>query len=300
MNAIEVQGLRKSFGRVVTVDDLTFVIPMGKVTGFLGPNGAGKSTTLRMTLGLVRPDAGAAAVLGRPFVELDEPARTVGALLDVNQFHSHRTARNHLRVIATAAGIADGRIDEVLDMVELTDAASRKVGGYSLGMKQRLGLAAALLGDPRILVLDEPANGLDPAGMRWLRNFLRAFASEDHAVFVSSHLLSEMAEIADDVVVIDRGRLVIHAPVTELVRHASGSVRVMTSHAERLEDLLAARGINVERLSPDTLRVRAGREAVGGIAAKAGVPIFGLEDEERSLEDVFFDLTRASERSAWR
>lgn len=298
MNAIEVQRLSKSFGRVVAVDDLSFVIPTGKVTGFLGPNGAGKSTTLRMILGLVHPDAGAASVLGRRFVELEDAARTVGALLDTEQFHPHRTGRNHLRVIAAAAGIADSRVGEVLDIVELTDVASRKVGGYSLGMKQRLGLAAALLGDPRILVLDEPANGLDPAGIRWLRNFLKAFAWGDRAVFVSSHLLAEMAEIADDVVVIDRGRLVTHAPVMELLRHASGSVRVVTSHPERLADLLVARGIDVERLSPETLRVRGGRETVGGIAAEAGIPIFGLEDEERSLEDVFFELTRVSERSA--
>ena len=298
MNAIEVEGLRKSFGPVVAVDDLTFDIPTGKVTGFLGPNGAGKSTTLRMIVGLVRPDSGAARVLGRSYADLPDPARSVGAVLDVNQFHPHRTARDHLRAVAMAAGIGRGRVDEVLALVELTGAAGRKVGGYSLGMKQRLGLAQALLGDPRILVLDEPANGLDPAGIRWLRNFLRQSVTDDRAVFVSSHLLAQMTEIADDVVVIDRGRLLAHAPVAALVGHASGTVRVTPSHPQRLADLLAAQGVRVERMSADTLRAWTDRETVGELAADWSIAIFGLEDEERKLEDVFFELTKVTERSA--
>lgn len=295
VNAIEVRGLSKSFGNVVAVDDLTFEIPMGKVTGFLGPNGAGKSTTLRMVLGLVRPDSGNARVLGRDYRSLDDPARTVGALLDPDQFHPARTGRNHLRVLATAAGISSGRVDEVLEQVDLSGAAGRKVGGYSLGMKQRLGLAAALLGDPAILVLDEPANGLDPAGMRWLRGALRGFAGEGRAVFVSSHLLAQMTDIADDVVVINQGRLVTHASIGELLDRASATVRVVTPEPERMTEVLAADGAVVERLSADALRVGAPPEVVGTLAAKAGIPIFGLEEEERSLEDAFFDLTNTRE-----
>jgi ABC-2 type transport system ATP-binding protein len=231
MDAIEVKGLTKSFGDVRAVDDLGFSIPVGKVTGFLGPNGAGKSTTLRMVLGLVRPDAGTALVHGRPFAEHDSPARVAGALLDADQLHPRRSGRSHLAVLAAAAGIDPGRVDEVLETVELTSAARRKAGGYSLGMRQRLGLAGALLGDPRVLVLDEPANGLDPAGMRWLRGFLRSFASGGRAVLVSSHQLAEVAQIADDVVVVDRGRLVTHAAVDDLVRDAR------TGSARSLEDV---------------------------------------------------------------
>jgi ABC-2 type transport system ATP-binding protein len=231
MDAIEVTGLSKSFGDVRAVEDLGFSIPQGSVTGFLGPNGAGKSTTLRMILGLVAPDEGTALVHGHPFGRLDEPARTVGALLDTEQFHPKRSGRDHLVVLATAAGLPRTRVDEVLELVELAPAARRKAGGYSLGMKQRLGLAAALLGDPGVLMLDEPANGLDPAGIRWLRGFLKDFAAEGRAVLVSSHQLAEMAVIADEVVVIDRGRLVTHAPVAELVGDAS------TGDPRSLEDV---------------------------------------------------------------
>ena len=293
LKAIEVRDLSKTFGDVRAVDGLSFDIPMGKVTGFLGPNGAGKSTTLRMILGLVRPDGGSAAILGTPYAALSEPARSIGTLLDTDQFHPRRSGRNHLRVLASAAGISETRVDEVLDAVELGAAARRKVGGYSLGMKQRLGLATALLGDPKVLVLDEPANGLDPAGIRWLRNLLRGFVSGDRAVLVSSHLLAEIAEMAHDVVVIHQGRLVTHAAVKDLLERASTSVRVVTPQPERFVDLLMARGIPVDQVSDDTLRVEAGREVIGAIAAEAGIPIFGLDEEERSLEDVFFELTGA-------
>jgi ABC-2 type transport system ATP-binding protein len=298
VNAIEVRGLTKSFGDVLAVDDLTFDIPPGRVTGFLGPNGAGKSTTLRMILGLLRPGRGTAALLGRPFASLDEPARTVGALLDAEQFHPQRSGRNHLRVLATAAAIPRERVDEVLEIVELTGAADRRVGGYSLGMKQRLGLAAALLGDPRILVLDEPANGLDPAGIRWLRNFLKDFASGERAVFVSSHQLAQMADMAHDVVVLNRGRLVTHSPVDDLLGRASIRMRVVTPQPERLGELLTVRGIAHERLSADALRVDASGPVVGTLAAESGIPVFALEEERRGLEDVFFELTAAEERSA--
>jgi ABC-2 type transport system ATP-binding protein len=300
VHAIEVAGVRKTFGEVAAVDDLTFEVPFGKVTGFLGPNGAGKSTTLRMVLGLVRPDAGRTTITGKPVTALEHPLQTVGAVLDVEQFHPRRSGRNHLRVLAVAAGIADARVDEVLEVVELSAAARRAVGGYSLGMKQRLGLAGALLGDPEVLVLDEPANGLDPAGIRWLRGFLRHRADGGRAVFVSSHLLTQMAEMADEVVVIDRGRLVTHAPVADLLERAGAGVRVETNEPERLAKLLGGRGLEVARLSRDVLRVATGREAVGRIAAEAGIPIFGLEEEERSLEDVFFELTGAGERGVSR
>lgn len=214
--AIVARNLRKRFGPVQAVDDLSFEVVPGRVTGFVGPNGAGKSTTLRMLLGLVEPDEGAATVLGLPYRSLERPATTVGAVLEVQSFHPLRSGRNHLRMLAAASGIDDGRVDEVLDVVGLGDAARRKAGGYSLGMRQRLGLAGALLGDPQVLILDEPANGLDPHGIRWLRRTMRDIAGEGKAVLVSSHLLSEMAQTADDVIVIDRGRLVRQGTIAEL------------------------------------------------------------------------------------
>jgi ABC-2 type transport system ATP-binding protein len=214
--AIAVRGVTKRFGDVTAVEELTFEVRPGVVTGFLGPNGAGKSTTLRIVLGLVRADEGSASVLGMPYGDLPNPIGTVGAVLETQSFHPRRSARNHLRVMAAAAGIPARRVDEVLELVGLTPAARRKAGGYSLGMRQRLGLAGALLADPRILVLDEPANGLDPYGIRWLRDLLRDFAARGNAALVSSHLLAEMAQLADEVIVIDRGRLLRQAPVREL------------------------------------------------------------------------------------
>jgi ABC-2 type transport system ATP-binding protein len=216
MATITVDGLTKRFGAVQAVDDLSFEIPGASVTGFLGPNGAGKTTTLRMLLGLVAPDAGRATIEKRLYAELDEPARVIGALLEATSFHPGRSARNHLRVVARAAGLPDRRADEVLEQVGLTDAARRRAGCFSLGMRQRLGLAAALLGDPAVLILDEPTNGLDPAGVRWLRDLLRAMAAEGRTVLVSSHLLSEVARTVDRVVVIDRGRLVAESAVADL------------------------------------------------------------------------------------
>ncbi|HEU4526807.1 MAG TPA: ABC transporter ATP-binding protein [Actinomycetota bacterium] len=214
--AISVRGVTKRFGDVTAVEDLSFEVRPGVVTGFLGPNGAGKSTTLRILLGLVRPDEGSATVLGLPYASLPEPTRTVGAVLETQSFNPLRSGRNHLRVLTAASGIPSARADEVLELVGLTAAEGRRAGRYSLGMRQRLGLAAALLGDPQVLILDEPANGLDPQGIRWLRDFLRDFAAQGNAVLVSSHLLSEMDQLADEVVVISRGRLVKQAPVNEL------------------------------------------------------------------------------------
>jgi ABC-2 type transport system ATP-binding protein len=220
--AIAARGLTKRFGPIVAVDDLSFEVALGRVTGFVGPNGAGKSTTLRMLLDLVRPDAGTAAIAGMPYTSLDRPAATVGAVLDAQAAaHPLRSGRDHLRVLAAAAAIDDGRVEEVLETVDLAAAAHRKVGKYSLGMRQRLGLAAALLGDPDVLVLDEPANGLDPHGIRWLRRTVRSFAENGKAVLVSSHQLAEMAQTADDVIVVDRGRLVAAGTVDDLTRAGS-------------------------------------------------------------------------------
>ena len=292
MKAIETSGLTKVFGSQRAVDDLTIEVPFDRVTGFLGPNGAGKTTTMRMLLGLVHPSSGDARVLGHRYVAGATPAGEVGALLDTQQFHPQRTGRAHLRVYAAVAGVAPGRVDEVVEVVDMVAAAGRKVGEYSLGMRQRLGLATALLAEPRVLVMDEPANGLDPSGMRWLRNFLRAFATGGRAVFVSSHLLAEISHMADDVIVIDKGRLVVHAPVGELVARAGRSVRVRTDEVERLRDALASAGGRAELTSHDTLAVNGlSGEDVGRIAAAKGLPIFGLDVEEGSLEDVFLELT---------
>jgi ABC-2 type transport system ATP-binding protein len=224
--AIAARGLTKSFGGVTAVDDLSFEVVPGRVTAFVGPNGAGKSTTLRMLVGLVTPDAGTASILGMPYGSLERPAATVGAVLDATSFHPLRSGRDHLRVMAAASGFDDGRVEDVLDEVGLAAAAGRKAGKYSLGMRQRLGLAGALLGDPDVLILDEPSNGLDPHGIRWLRTTLRAFAARGRAVLVSTHLLGEMAETADDVIVIDRGRLV-----------AAGAIGDLTDARSTLEDV---------------------------------------------------------------
>ena len=214
--AIAARGLTKSFDGMTAVDDLSFEVVPGRVTAFVGPNGAGKSTTLRMLVGLVTPDAGTASILGMPYGSLDRPTATVGAVLDATSFHPLRSGRDHLRVMAAASGFDDGRVDDVLDEVGLAAAAGRKAGKYSLGMRQRLGLAGALLGDPDVLILDEPSNGLDPHGIRWLRTTLKAFAAQGRAVLVSTHLLGEIAETADDVIVIDRGRLVAAAALEDL------------------------------------------------------------------------------------
>ncbi len=214
--AIAARNLTKRFGDTTAVDGLSFEVGWGKVTGFLGPNGAGKTTTMRMILGLIAPTGGEASIMGRRYAELDDPPAQAGAALDAGSFHPRRSGRNALRVIAAAAEIPCSRVDEMLELVELTPAVHKKVGAYSLGMKQRLALAAALLGNPAVLVLDEPATGLDPRGIRWLRGFLRSYAAEGNAVFVSSHLLAEVSQVADEVIVIDRGRLVAQAPVAEL------------------------------------------------------------------------------------
>ncbi|MGZ4463085.1 MAG: ABC transporter ATP-binding protein [Gaiellaceae bacterium] len=223
---VSCRSLSKRYGEIAAVDDVTFSLGRGTVTGFLGPNGAGKTTTLRLLLGLAEPTAGEALVFGRRYRELEQPIRRVGAVLESTDFHPSRSGRDHLRALVLAAGVPLGRVEEVLELVELGDAASRRVRTYSLGMRQRLGVAAAILGDPELLILDEPANGLDPAGVRWLRTFLRTLASEGRTVLVSSHLLAEVAQTVDQVVIIDRGRLL-----------ASGRLKELMPHGQTLEDI---------------------------------------------------------------
>jgi ABC-2 type transport system ATP-binding protein len=292
MAAISVQGLSKRFGDVVAVDRLDFEVDPGTVTGFLGPNGAGKTTTLRMLLGLVAPTSGTATIHGRPYRELADPARQVGAVLEAGGFHPGRTARDHLRALATAAGLGPRRVDEVLERTGLAAAARRRVGGFSLGMRQRLSLAAALLGDPDVLVLDEPANGLDPEGVHWLRGLVRGLADQGRTVLVSSHLLAEVAQTVDQVVIIDRGRLVAQSTLADLTAGAGQTVRVRTAQAEALRDLLVARGATVTLDGPDRLVVAgATAEQVGRAAAAGGVVLQEMRFERSNLEDVFLELT---------
>jgi ABC-2 type transport system ATP-binding protein len=293
-HAIEVDGLTKRFGAHTAVEDLSFSVSAGRVVGFLGPNGAGKTTTLRALLGLINPSDGTATIGGRRYVELEDPIGTVGALLDGGMLHPGRNGRNHLRTLARAAGIGDARVDELLQLVELSADSRRRTKGYSLGMRQRLGLAAALLGDPRVLVLDEPANGLDPQGIRWLRDFLRSLAAEGRAVLVSSHVLSEVAQTADEVVVIHRGRSVAQAPLNELMAQRSGGVRVAGPDVARLGELLRADGATVQAAADGDGSIlvsdRSG-EQIGRAIAANGIVISELAPLVQSLEEVFFELT---------
>jgi ABC-2 type transport system ATP-binding protein len=292
MAVITIEELTKRFGEVVAVDDLSFEVDQGTVVGFLGPNGAGKTTTLRMLLGLVSPTAGSARIDGRPYRELPDPIRHVGAVLEASSFHPGRSARNHLRVVATAADLPLARADAVLAQVGLTQAAHRRVGGFSLGMRQRLGLASALLGDPQVLILDEPANGLDPEGVHWLRGLLRQLADQGRTVLVSSHVLAEVAQTVDQVVIIARGRLVTQSTLAALTARTDQLVRVRTPQADDLRSLLAAQGIQAD---PDgaeqLLAVNTTTEAVGQTAAAAGIVIYEMGAERSNLEDVFLQLT---------
>ncbi len=287
---IEVQELSKRYGKTQAVARLSFTVEPGTITGFLGPNGAGKSTTLRSVLGLVHPDSGGATVLGVPYAQLDRPLHRVGAVLEASEVHPGRSGRNHLRVQAAAAGIPASRADEVLALVELTAAGRKRVKGYSLGMRQRLGLATALLGDPEVLVLDEPANGLDPAGIRWLRDLLRALAAEGRTILVSSHVLAEVAQTVDRVVIVHRGELIRQASVTEVLAGARGLTRVRTPDAERLRTVLAAAGATAEP-GGDALLVDLPPERVGELAAANGVVLHELGVEQATLEEVFLELT---------
>jgi ABC-2 type transport system ATP-binding protein len=295
---IRVRNLTKRYGRVVAVDGLSFDATPGRVTGFLGPNGAGKTTTLRVLVGLLHPTDGEALVLGRRYVELEQPARQVGAILEANAFHPGRSGRNHLRALATSSGVAEARVDEMLELVDLTAAANRRVKGYSFGMKQRLALAGALLGDPRVLVLDEPANGLDPQGIRWLRDLLRGLADQGRTVLVSSHVLAEVAQLADDVVIIAKGRLVAEAPVDEVLASSHRGTRVRTPHRDRLLGALRRTGLDAERFGDDGVVVDGDSPRVGEIAAQEGIVLHELRAESATLEDVFLELTRGAEHPA--
>ena len=291
---IELQHLTKRYGPKTAVDDLTVTVLPGRVTGFLGPNGAGKSTTMRMVMGLDRPTSGTARVNGRPYVQHRAPLREVGALLEARALHPARTARAHLAALAATAGLPKGRVDVVLELAGLTAVADRTVGGFSLGMGQRLGVATALLGDPATVILDEPVNGLDPDGVLWIRTLTRRLAREGRTVFLSSHLMSEMAVTADQLVVVGRGRLIADVPTTEFIDGAGGeSVRVRSPRAPQLTGLLVGEGVTVESGEPDLLEVR-GLDAaeIGDRAAAAGLALHELTVVRPSLEDVFMDLTR--------
>jgi len=292
---IVVSGLTKQYPKVRAVDDLSFIVEPGRVTGFLGPNGSGKTTTLRMILNLVTPTKGGATIGGARYSNLDEPLATVGAVLEASSAHKGRTGRNHLRVVCTAAGYPVRRVDEVLELVGLTPAAKRKFKGYSLGMRQRLGIAAAMLGDPKVLILDEPANGLDPEGIRWMREFLRAFAAQGRTVFVSSHLLSEMEQLADDVIIIAYGKLIARGSLNDVVGSMKGGakVRVRTPNEAALTAELRKVGAVVMSNGSGALTVT-GVDApvVGRAALAAQAELHELVDERPDLEEAFLELTQ--------
>ena len=288
---IEVRGLTKRFRKTVAVENLSFKVREGAVTAFLGPNGAGKTTTLRIILGLVRATQGQATVMGKRYRDLPDPVRQVGAVLEASSFHPGRSGRNHLRTVANAAGIEPARVEETLALVQMSNDAGRRVGGYSLGMKQRLSLAAALLGDPKVLVLDEPANGLDPQGMRWLRELLRSLADEGRTILISSHVLAEVEQVADEVVIIHRGRFVEQASTAELFARAGGGIRVRSPQADRLGALLGEAGLTVKSTEGDLLVVEGSTEQVGEVAAANGIVLHELAAEKSTLEEAFLELT---------
>ncbi|PID96906.1 MAG: ABC transporter ATP-binding protein [Actinomycetales bacterium] len=292
--AIEVSGLTKRFGSLTAVDDLDFTVRPGRVTGFLGPNGAGKTTTLRMLLGLVRPTSGTATIGGRRYDDLPHPLQTVGAALESTNFHPGRTGRDHLRVLASAGGIPLARADELLEQVGIPAAARKRAGGYSMGMRQRLGLAAALLGDPGVLLLDEPANGLDPEGIRWLRGFLRHLADQGKTILVSSHLLAEMEQTVDDIIIIANGVRVAQGPITELRGEPTALVR--SSDPDGLRSALLVGGLTAETRPDGALTVRTDDLArVGQLALQGHVPLSELRHLTSDLEALFFKLTESPE-----
>ncbi len=291
---IEARGLTKDYGSTRAVDDLTFAVRPGIVTGFLGPNGAGKSTTMRLILGLDAATAGAVTVNGKRYRELQAPLHEVGAVLEARSVHGGRSAYDHLLALAQTHGIGKRRVDELVDLVGLQAVAKKRAGQFSLGMGQRLGIAAALLGDPSTLLLDEPVNGLDPEGIQWIRNLLRTLAAEGRTVFVSSHLMSEMAQTADHLIVIGRGRLIADASVDDVVRRASGSiVRVRTPEATRLGELVAGPAVSVTSPEPEVLEVGGlTSEQIGALALEHRVLLYELTPLQASLEEAFMELTR--------
>ncbi|MFM9700453.1 ABC transporter ATP-binding protein [Streptomyces europaeiscabiei] len=293
---IEVNDLSKRYGDKLAVDALTFTVRPGAVTGFLGPNGAGKSTTMRMVMGLDRPSSGSVRVDGRPYEQIKAPLQEIGALLEAKSIHPGRSAYQHLLALAASNGIGKRRVLEVIDMAGLTEVARKRAGGFSLGMGQRLGIASALLGDPHIVMLDEPVNGLDPEGVLWIRNLLKDLADQGRTVFVSSHLMTEMALIAEDLIVIGRGRLLSAGPLADFIAQSAGrSVRVQSPQAASLRDLLVGDGVSVSSSRPGVLDVM-GLEAaeIGERAAAAGLVLHELFVQEASLEEAFMELTRDS------
>jgi ABC-2 type transport system ATP-binding protein len=290
---IKAEGLTKRYGDKTAVDGLTFSVEPGVVTGFLGPNGAGKSTTMRMILGLDRPAAGSVTVNGRSYADHPAPLHEVGALLEAKAIHTGRSAYNHLLALAATTGIPRSRVDEVIDLVGLRDVARKRAGGFSLGMGQRLGIASALLGDPKTLILDEPVNGLDPEGILWIRNLLKELAAEGRTVFVSSHLMSEMALTAEHLIVIGRGKLIADTSVKEFIDRAStGRVKVRSPQAARLGELLAAPDVTVGNVEEGTLLVSGLiSDQIGRIASDNGITLFELASQQASLEEAFMELT---------
>jgi ABC-2 type transport system ATP-binding protein len=293
MAPIEIRNLSKSFGSVRAVSDLSFDVQPGRVTGFLGPNGAGKSTTLRMLLGLIRPTGGDATIDGRHYDDLEDPTSRVGAMLEDTSFHPGRSGRDHLRVLATAGNHPMERVDKLIDLVELRGAEKRRVGGYSQGMRQRLALASSMLGDPQVLILDEPTNGLDPGGIRWLRGLMRQMAEEGRTVLVSSHLLAEVAQAVDDVVVIAKGELRARGSLDEVLGGGEAPVTdVRTPYPDHLMASLERRGHSAQRNGDQDLIVPgATPEQVGIAAAEDGLTLYRLAPRTRSLEDTFLELT---------
>lgn len=289
-HVIEFQGLTKRFGPITAVDGITARVEPGTVTGFLGPNGAGKTTSLRMLLGLVQPSAGTATIDGQRYTELRHPLQTVGAALEASSFHPGRSAADHLAVYALAAGIPRSRVDESLGMVGLADVAGRKVGGYSLGMRQRLGLAYTLLGDPGVFVLDEPANGLDPEGIKWMRGFLNALAAQGRTVLVSSHLLTEVQQTASALLIVSRGRLVFQGGIEELTVNEQNSTLVDAPDRDALSAALAAAGMQADLVRSGFAVPGVEPVQVGQVAAAAGIPLSSLTRRGTALEDVFLEL----------
>jgi ABC-2 type transport system ATP-binding protein len=287
---IEVVDLRKRYRKATAVDGLTFDVSDGSITGFLGPNGAGKTTTLRILLGLVQPTSGKATIDGRRYRSLERPISRVGAVLEASNYHPKRTGRNHLRVLAAAGRVPVRRVDELLELVGLGKVGDRAVGGYSLGMRQRLSVAGALLGNPTTLVLDEPANGLDPEGIRWLRDFLREFAGDGRTVFISSHVLAEMQQLVDEVVIIHHGRLVAHGSVAELTARAAGGTHARSPQAATLREALVRAGLEAT-VDGDRVVTPAAPEQVGEIAAANGIVLHELQADATSLEEAFLQLT---------
>ncbi|MGA5057613.1 ABC transporter ATP-binding protein [Streptomyces pseudogriseolus] len=295
MTSIDVRDLTKEYGTARAVDHLTFTVPPGRVTGFLGPNGAGKSTTMRLVLGLDHPTSGSAGLGGRPYASLRDPLRRVGALLDAGAAHGSRTGRDHLRVLAATHRIPDRRVDEVLEETGLGPAARRRARTYSLGMRQRLGIAAALLGDPEVVMLDEPSNGLDPEGIVWIRGLLRRLADDGRTVLVSSHLMTETAAFADHLVILGRGRLLADTPVREFIdARVRPAVRVRTSDPDALENALARHGHRAVRHPDGHWSVPDARvDDIGRLASAEGVPLLELAADAGTLEQAYLDLTAA-------